>query len=230
MNPALWRAAGAAGESGTGEDGMQLVVFGATGGTGRELVKQALGHGHSVRAFVRDPDRLKVIHHRLEVVTGDVQDAKRVAAAVAGQDAVLCALGVYERKPNTVLSDAVRTLVGAMDAQGVRRLLFVSSLGVGETKGQLGPIYNFVLLPTLLKEIFADKETAEAVVRESGLDWTIVRPGRLTKARLTGKYRAGPDAAKGRWLPRVARADVADFMLSALERKLFIREAPGITY
>src|SRR3954454_14024854 len=115
---------------------MQLVGFGATGGTGRELVKQALGHGHSVRAFVRDPDRLKVIHHRLEVVTGNVQDAKGVAAAVAGQDAVLCALGVNERRPNTVLSDAVRTIVGAMKAERVRRLLFVSSLGVGETKGQ----------------------------------------------------------------------------------------------
>src|SRR5215207_6266008 len=148
---------------------MQLVVFGATGGTGRELVKQALGHAHSVRAFVRDPDKLKVVHHRLEVVTGDVREAKSVAAAVAGQDAVLCALGVYERKPNTILSDAVRTIVEAMKAQGVR-LLFVSSLGVGESKGQLGPVYNLVLLPTLLKEIFADKETAEAVVRESALD------------------------------------------------------------
>ena len=209
---------------------MQLVVFGATGGTGRELVKQALGHAHSVRAFVRDPDKLKVIHHRLEVVTGDVQDTKSVAAAVAGQDAVLCALGVYERKPNTVLSDAVRTIVKAMKKQRVRRLLFVSSLGVGESKGQLGPLYNGILLPLLLKEIFADKEKAETVVRDSGLDWTIVRPGRLTKARLTGKYRAGPDAAKGRWFPKIARADVADFMLNALERNLFVREAPGVVY
>jgi len=209
---------------------MQMVVFGATGGTGRELVKQALGHGHSVRAFVRDPEKLKVIHHRLEVVTGDVQDAKSVAAAVAGQDAVLCALGIYERKPNTVLSDAVRTLVAAMKEQEVKRLLYVSSLGVGATKGQLGLVYNHVLLPLLLKEIFADKETAEAVVRESNLDWTIVQPARLTKSRLTGEYRAGPDAAKGRWFPKIARSDVADFMLNAVERKLFIREAPAIAY
>jgi putative NADH-flavin reductase len=209
---------------------MQLVVFGATGGTGRELVTQTLGHGPSVRAFVRDPGKLKIVHHRLEVVTGDVQDAKSVAAAVAGQDAVLCALGVNERKPNTILSDAVRTIVGAMKTEGVRRLLYVSSLGVGETKGQLGLLYNHVLLPLLLKEIFADKETAETVVRESDLDWTIVQPGRLTNARLTGKYRAGADAAKGRWFPKVARADVADFMLNALERKQFIREAPGLAY
>src|SRR6185295_16148084 len=117
------RRAGTAGERATGGMGMQVVVFGATGGTGRELVKQALGHGHSVRAFVRDPEKLKVIHHRLAVITGNVQDAKSVAAAVAGQDAVLCALGVNERKPNTVLSDALRTLVGAMKAEGVQRLL-----------------------------------------------------------------------------------------------------------
>lgn len=209
---------------------MQLVVFGATGGTGRELVKQALGHGHAVRAFVRDPDRLKVIHHRLEVITGDVGDAKQVGDAVRGQDAVLVALGVNERKPNTVLSDAVRTLTGAMEGEGVRRLLMVSSLGVGDSQGQLGPIYTRILIPLLLKEIFADKETAEAVVRESPLDWTLVRPGRLTNARLTGRYRAAPDAARGRWFPRIARADVADYMLNALERKQAIRETIALAY
>jgi len=207
---------------------MKVVVFGATGGTGRELVKQALGHGHSVRAFVRKPDRLKVIHHRLEVVTGDVQDANAVADAVRGHDAVLSALGVYERKPNTILSDAMRTIVAAMRAEKVERLLMVSSLGVGDSKGQLGPLYNAILLPLLLKHIFADKETAEVVVKESGLDWTIVRPGSLTNARLAGKYRAGSDAAKGRWFPRVSRADTADFMLNALERGLFIRETPAL--
>src|SRR3954454_1002100 len=101
---------------------MQLVGFGATGGTGRELVKQAVGHGHSVRAFVRNPDKLKIIHHRLEVVQGDVLDQKAVAAAVAGQDAVLSALGVNDRKPNTVLSDGTRNLLAAMKKQKVKRL------------------------------------------------------------------------------------------------------------
>ena len=207
---------------------MKVVVFGATGGTGRELVKQALGHGHSVRAFVRKPDRLKVIHHRLEVITGDVQDAKAVAEAVRGHDAVLSALGIYERKPNTILSDAMRTIVTAMEQEQVKRLLMVSSLGVGDSKGQLGPLYNSVLLPLLLKEIFADKETAETVVRESALDWTIVRPGRLTNARLSGKYRSGPDAAKGRWFPKISRANTADFILNALERSQFIHETPAL--
>lgn len=210
---------------------MNVVVFGATGGTGRALVKQALGHAHTVRAFVRNPDRLKVIHHRLEVVRGDITDRKAVAAAIAGQDAVLSALGVNDRKPNTVLSDGVQNILAAMKKQKVRRLLFVSSLGVGDSKGQLGAVYNWVVLPTLLKNIFADKEKAEELIRESKMiDWTIVRPGRLTNGRLTAKYQAGPDAGKKRWFPKVSRADVADYMLHVLERGEAIGETPGISY
>jgi putative NADH-flavin reductase len=209
---------------------MQVVVFGASGGTGRELVKQALGHGHSVRAFVRNPDRLKIVHHRLEVVQGDVLDNKAVGAAIAGQDAVLSALGTTERKPNTILSDGVKNILGGMKKQKVKRLIYVSSLGVGDTKGQLGPIYNWILLPGLLKNVFADKETAEELIRATKLDWTIVRPGALNNKLLTGTYRAGPDAAKKRWFPRIARADVADFMLTALERNTFVRESPSLCY
>jgi uncharacterized protein YbjT (DUF2867 family) len=209
---------------------MNLVVFGASGGIGRELVKQALGHAHTVRAFVRSPDRLKVIHHRLEVVRGDVLDRQAVTAAVAGQDAVLCALGMYERTPNTLLSDGVRNVLAAMKKQKVKRLLFVSSLGVGDTKGQGGLFFNHVLHPLLLKNVFADKEKAEELIRGSKLDWTIVRPGRLTDVRLTAKYRTGPDVGKGRWFPKVSRADVADFMLHALERGEQVRQAPGICY
>jgi putative NADH-flavin reductase len=207
---------------------MQLVVFGASGGTGRELVKQALGHGHTVRAFVRNPDKFKLVHPRLEVVQGDISDAKAVTAAVKGQDAVLSALGVNNRKPNTVLSDGVRNLLDAMRKQKVKRLVFVSSLGVGDSKGRLGPLYNWVLLPTLLKHVFADKEAAEELIRNTKLDWTIVRPGGLTHKPLTGKYRAGADATKRKLFPRVSRADVADFMLNLLERNQYVRETPAI--
>lgn len=209
---------------------MQVLILGATGGTGRELVKQALGHGHSVRVMARDPDRVKTVHPRLEVVKGDIADTAALTAAAKGQDAVLSALGVNERKPNTILSDGVRNLLTAMKRQKVKRLIFVSSLGVGDSKGQLGPMYNWVLLPTLLKNIFADKERAEEAIRESSAEWTIVRPGALGNKLLTGKYRAGADAAKKRWLPRVGRADVADFMLDALEHGRHVRESPAICY
>jgi len=209
---------------------MQVLILGATGGTGRELVKQALGHGHSVRAVARKPEKVKAVHPRLEVVQGDIGDPKSLEAALKGQDAVLSAVGVNDRKPNTVLSDGVRNLLTAMKRQKVKRLIFVSSLGVGDSKGQLGPMYNLVLLPALLKNIFADKETAEQAIRESDTEWTIARPGALNNKLLTGKYRAGPEAVKKRWFPRIARADVADFMLDTLEHNRFIREAPGIFY
>ncbi|HET7232200.1 MAG TPA: SDR family oxidoreductase [Longimicrobium sp.] len=209
---------------------MQVLILGATGGTGRELVKQALGHGHSVRVMARNPDRVKSVHPRLEVVKGDIADTTALTAAAKGQEAVLSALGVNDRKPNTILSEGVRNLVRAMKRQKLKRLIFVSSLGVGDSKGQLGPLYNRVLLPTLLKNIFADKERAEEAIRESGLEWTIVRPGALSNKLLTNRYRVGADAADKRWFPRVGRADVADFMLDALEHHRFVREAPGICY
>jgi len=209
---------------------MQVLILGATGGTGRELVKQALGHGHSVRVMARDPDRVKSVHPRLEVVKGDIADTAALTAAAKGQEAVLSALGVNQRKPNTILSEGVRNLLLAMQRQKVKRLIFLSSLGVGDSQGQLGPVYSWVLLPTLLKNIFADKERAEEVIRESALEWTIVRPAALRNKLLTGKYRVGPDAAKKRWLPRVGRADVADFMLDALEHARFVRETPAISY
>jgi len=210
---------------------MQVLILGGTGGTGRELIEQALGHGHDVRVMARNPDRVKKVHPRLEVVKGDIADTTALTAAVKGQDAVLSALGVNDRKPNTILSEGVRNLVTAMKRQKVRRLIFVSSLGVGDSKGRLGPMYNWVLLPALLKNIFADKERAEEVIREADLRWTIVRPGALNSKRLTATYLAGPAAAaKKRLLPRIARADVADFMLDALEHDRFIREAPAIYY
>ena len=209
---------------------MQVLILGGTGGTGRELIEQALGHGHTVRVMALDPDKVKKVHPRLEVVKGDIADSTALAAALKGQDAVLSALGVNERKPNNILSEGVRNLVRAMKRQKVKRLIFVSSLGVGESKGKLGPLYNWVILPTLLKNIFADKERAEEVIRQTSLQWTIVRPGSLTSKPLTAKYRAGPDAAKKRWFPRVSRADVADFILDTLEHDRFVREAPAICY
>jgi uncharacterized protein YbjT (DUF2867 family) len=210
---------------------MKLVVFGATGGTGRELVKQALGHGHEVRAFARDPDRVKTVHPRLEVVRGDVLEPETITPVLAGMDGVLCALGTSPRKPGTTLSDGVRNLVAAMEQQGVSRLVFVSSLGVGSSKGHFGLVYERIFIPLLMKELFADKETAEQVIQGSSLEWTIVRPAMLRNGWLTGHYRVGAEAEAGwKLLPRIRRADLADFMLTAIERRQYIRETPALRY
>jgi hypothetical protein len=113
---------------------------------------------------VRTPARLTSQHARLRAVQGDIQRPETIHAAVPGHDAVLSALGSLTRRPPTLLSDAAREIVRAMEGGGVRRILWESSLGVGETRGQLGPLYNWLLIPLLLRHIFADKERQEAVL------------------------------------------------------------------
>lgn len=209
---------------------MRVLVFGATGGTGRELVSQALERGHEVAAFVRTPSKLTLADPRLRLVRGSVDDAPAVRGAVPGNDAVLTALGTRTLGPTTLLSEALRVFLETMEAHGVRRILWQSSLGVGDTCGRLGPLYNWLLVPVFLRQIFADKERQEAILKASRLDWTIVQPATLTNGPRTGSYRAGPDAFTGRLFPRISRADVAHFMLEALEGSRWVRQAVPLCY
>jgi putative NADH-flavin reductase len=209
---------------------MRILIFGATGGTGRELVSQALERGHEVTAFVRNPSRLQQRDPRLRVHSGDVGDPDAIRAAIPGHEAVVSALGTRSIGATTLLSDAAGEIVRAAEVQGGRRLLWESSLGVGETRGQLGPIYNWLLIPLALRHIFADKERQEAIIRASAVDWTIVQPGTLTNGPRTGSYRAGPRACAGRRFPRIARADVAHYMLEELERPRYVRQAVALCY
>lgn len=207
---------------------MRILIFGATGGTGRELVSQALQRGHDVSAFVRTPGRLAMVDSRLRIVRGDIQRAETLRAAIPGHDAVLSALGTRSLGATTLLSDAAREIVGTMQARGVRRIIWESSLGIGETRGQLGPLYNWLLIPLLLRHVFADKERQEAVIRAGALDWTIVQPAALTNGPRTGTYRVGSCA--GRLFPKVSRADVAHFMIEELEHPRHVRQAVPLCY
>jgi putative NADH-flavin reductase len=209
---------------------MRILIFGATGGTGRRLVQQALERHHSVTAFVRDPVKLSIQHPSLQVFQGDIQRADTIHAAIPGHEAVLSALGIRSLRPNTLLSDAAQEIVRAMEANGVRRLLWESSLGVGETRGQLGPLYNWVLIPLLLRHVFADKERQEQILRSSSLDWTIVQPASLTNGPRTSTYRVGQRACAGRLFPRISRADVAHFMLEELTTRARVRQTVAICY
>ena len=209
---------------------MRVLIFGASGGTGRHLVEQALERGHQVTAFVRNPMKLPLQHPRLRVVQGDIQRADTIQAAVPGHEAVLSALGTRSLGPTTLLSDAAQQIVRTMEAHGVSRLLWESSLGVGETKGQLGPLYNWLLLPLFLRHVFADKERQEQVLKSSSLDWTIVQPAALTNGPLTGAYRAGHQVCAGRLFPRISRADVAHFMLEELATRAYVKQTVTICY
>src|SRR5437899_6897364 len=194
---------------------MRALIFGATGGTGRQLVFQALRRGHDVSAFVRTPDRLAIVDPRLRAVQGDVQRVESIRSATPGHDAVLSALGTRSLGPTTLLSDATRDIVAAMQTHGVRRIIWESSLGVGETRGRLGPLYNWLLIPLLLRHVFADKERQQAIIRATSLEWTIVQPAALTNGPRTGTYRVG--TCVGRLFPRVSRADAAHFMIGEVE-------------
>jgi putative NADH-flavin reductase len=209
---------------------MRILIFGATGGTGRQLVDQALERGYQTTAFVRTAAKLSARHPLLRVVQGDIQHAETIRAAVPGHDAVLSALGHVSLRPTTLLSKAAREIVRTMQAYDVRRLLWESSLGVGETRGQLGALYNWLLVPLLLRHVFADKERQEQIVRSSALDWTIVQPGALTNGPRTGSYHVGQRACAGRPFPRISRADVAHFMLSELKARAFVRQTVSLCY
>ena len=157
-------------------------------------------------------------------------DAGAVERAVAGHDAVLCAVGRPAMKAGNVRSQGTRTIVRAMEQAGVRRLVCVSALGTGETRSSLPPLYRYVLVPSLLRTTYAEHERQEAVVRASRLDWTLVRPGALTDDERTGKYRHGRTSTLGPIEFKISRADVAEFALGLAADGAYRREAPSLSY
>src|SRR6195256_1118392 len=208
---------------------LRVVIVGATGGTGRQLVQQALAQGHQVTAFVRNPARLPVEHANLRIVTGDVLDYASVETAMRGQSAVLCALG-HKRffYPNKIQSNGMRNILGAMKACDVPRLICESALGIGNSVGRLGLPHTFFILPLILPFYMWDKLRQEQLVVASDRDWIIVRPGMLTNGPARGSYRHGPDAGSYLWPVAISRADVANFMLKQLADDSYLGTAPGI--
>ncbi|MFF7368294.1 NAD(P)-dependent oxidoreductase [Streptomyces tricolor] len=210
---------------------MKLTVFGATGGIGRELVRQALDAGHEVTAVVRDPARLDVTGGRLEVVRSGLADAEELRGAVRGRNAVLSGLGARSRKDAGVATRLTRAVIGAMEAEGVRRLLVVSAGPVGPAPADDGPLDRGVraLVSAVLKDVYADLREMEAELARSGTDWTSVRPPRLQDKPLTGRYRTvvGGFPPKGRF---IARADVAHAMLSMIDAGETLKQGVGVAY
>jgi len=205
---------------------MNLAIFGATGNTGGELVKQALEKGHRVTAFVRDPSRLSTKHNQLHLVTGDVFDPESIANAVRDQDVVICALGSRDLKKTTIRSTGTTNIIKTMQQHNVQRLLVVTSMGTGDSWDTLS-LMNKLFYATLLKSSREDHEGQEAAIKESGLDWTIVRPSGLTNEPRTGVYDVGENIP-GK-TSRIARADVADLIIKELEQNALIHKAVTIT-
>jgi putative NADH-flavin reductase len=211
---------------------MKLTIFGATGGSGTRLVEQAVAAGHQVTAVVRDPARLAVpAHPRLRVFTADVMDPAAIIPAIEGADAVLSAMGPRGSGPTTISQDSVRSIIQAMRKSGVRRLLTVSGSIV--TDAGEGIFMRYLLKPlvrgTLLRHVCADMRRAEQEARESGLDWTIMRPPALTDKPAVGTYRTAIDRNLRRGF-RISRADLAAYMLTLIDDPAAVHRHAAIAY
>jgi putative NADH-flavin reductase len=202
----------------------KLLLLGATGATGRQLLAQAREQGHEITALVRRPDTLIVDTARLRIVIGDARDSAAVDDALAGMDAVLCALGTRSARSffsSDLMTASMHALVPAMKRRSVGRLIVESALGVGASAGG-APLSARLAFATALRQVGKDKARAEAYLRASDLDWTVVYPPSLTKGPLTGGYRYGHTLSlKG--VPSISRADVAHFMLRQLSDTTFSR-------
>jgi putative NADH-flavin reductase len=203
---------------------MRIAVFGATGGTGRALVEQGLSNGHNVTAFVRNPQKLSIMHERLSFVKGDVLNPEDVERAVRDQDAVLSVLGPTKHSPANICSAGTKNIMHAMKKHGVRRLIVQSAFGAGDTrkKGLYARLLSMVI-PSFMN----DKDVMEKAVKESGVEWIIVRPAALTNGPKRGTYRV-PDTMP--FIPMISRADVADFILHQLESDEYLHATPAVAY
>jgi putative NADH-flavin reductase len=208
---------------------MRILVVGATGATGQQIVEQSLAQGHHVTALVRRPDKFDIQHPFLQVVKGDVLDPASLDA-VQGQDAVISSLGTKKigLEPVTLLSEGTKNLLQAMERHSVKRLVCITGIGAGDSKGHGGLLYDKLILPLILKRIYDDKDRQEAEIRQSNLDWTIVRPGGLTNDLAKGKYRVLTDLT-GITAGKISRADVATFILQELTDDRYLHQAPLIS-
>ncbi|MEM7641197.1 MAG: NAD(P)H-binding protein [Pseudomonadota bacterium] len=208
---------------------MNVIVFGATGSVGRLAVAQMLDRGHRVTAFARRPDRLDLDHPDLHRVAGDAEDAIAVAAAVQGQDAAVVVLGAGMSRTGQVRSKGTLNVIHAMQRHGVRRLICQSTLGAHDSWPNLNAIWKYVMFGALLRPVFKDHERQEDMVRASGLDWTIVRPGAFTDDPSGGPVREafGPEE-RGLHL-KISRADVAAFLARELSDRRYAGQAVAVS-
>ena len=173
---------------------MKLLIIGGTGGTGKELIRQALEQGHHLTALVRNPEKVKIVNSNLVLIKGDVLDFDQVQKAVAGQDAVLSALG--HKKfiiKTTILSEGTKNIIDAMQKHNVSRFICITSLGINDSRFKLGLYYTLFVIPFIVFFYFLDKSKQERLIRESKLIWTIIRPGQLTNGKRRGVYKHGPN-------------------------------------
>ncbi|WP_168207741.1 NAD(P)-dependent oxidoreductase [Spirosoma sp. KCTC 42546] len=203
---------------------LSILVFGATGGTGSQFVKLALEAGHRVTAIVRNPAALAQQHPNLRVVKGDAMVLETFSTQVQGHNAVVSCLGVKKLKPTTVYSVSVANILRAMQGTDVSRLLCISSSAI-EVSPKLPWVLRMLtkyVLARIFKHVYADTRLMEQALKKSNVDWTSVRPPRLTNKPLTENYRYAINTFLDKCF-QISRADLAHFMLHHLTDRQMIR-------
>jgi putative NADH-flavin reductase len=204
----------------------KLLVIGASRGIGLEMVKAALTAGHSVRALARSAASIPIQNVALDKISGNALDHDTIRNAL--KDVNVVGVDTSPRaifQPTTLFSQSTRILVDAMKAADVKRLIAVTGLGAGDSHGHGGFLYDAVAFPLLLKRVYDDKDVQESIIKSSGLEWTIVRPGLLTNSPATGQYRVL--TAPNEWrFGTISRADVADFIVRQIDDRGLIGTTP----
>jgi len=202
---------------------VKLFVLGGTGGTGRQVVQQALDAGHDATVLARDPSKNSIQHARLRVVPGDVSNPAALSEAMRGHDAVISTIGRgLSFKSEHLIEQSVPRILNAMATTGVERLIFTSALGVGESR-QDSPLPAKLFFSTLLRGIYADKLAGDTLIRNSNVAWTIVQPAQMTDGPLTKQYRSGERLSLS-GMPKISRADTAHFILACANDRASIHK------
>ena len=209
---------------------MKLILFGATGGTGQQLVTQALAQGHEVTAFSRSPEKLNLKHQRLSLLQGDVLELNAVKKAVKNKDAIICALGSSAFDKSKLRTQGTQNILKAMQANDIKRLICLSAHGVGDSYDSLPWHYKGLILPLFLRHVMADHLQQESAIKNSSVDWTIIRAANLTNGEQTGWYKYGATVMDNTSKLKISRADVAEFMLKQLSDPSNIHKTPSISY
>ena len=207
---------------------MKLIVFGATGSVGIQLLKQALQQGYEVTAFARHPEKLNNLPPgNLNIFKGDILNPKDAEDAMHNHDAVLCALG--DGNKGKIRATGTKNIITAMQRKGIRRLVCQTTMGLGVSKGNLNFFWKHVMFGLLLKKAFQDHQRQEQSVLESDLDFTIVRPSAFTDGEVTRNYKVGFDGNYKKLRLKISRADVADFMLQQLTSNEYLKSSVSIS-
>lgn len=212
---------------------MKVLIIGATGGTGQHVIKRALELGYHVTAFVRNWLKFEVSNTHLKVMQGDVMKLSTLQTAMQNQEAVICCLGAPALKPGKVRSVGTKNIIKAMNENGVSRLICQSSLGFGDSAVMLNSasfITKNFIVPFILRKTFKEHHLQETLIKQSTLNWTIVRPATMDNGKYTGTYKHGFSYSDTSLKLRVSKADVAHFLVKQLSSNEYEGKVTGISY